>query len=172
MKHDEVVYTYMKSPHGAIQLARTEAGLTSISFMEGTKPVQPDAHWQRDDSALVDATDQLRAYFYGSQESFDLPLAPRGTSFQLDVWNALRSIPNGETTSYADIARKIGRPKAVRAVGAANGRNPLPIVIPCHRVIGKNGKLVGYAGGLTIKASLLAHERKHFGHGESQLLIA
>ncbi len=156
---NEIVYTYMKSPNGPILLARRETGLTHINFQEGTHKVQPGAAWRREDGPLLEAIDQLRAYFDGSRRAFDLPLAPAGTSFQQEVWRALQEIPCGETTSYGEIARRIGRPTASRAVGAANGQNPLPIVIPCHRVIGAKGQLTGYAGGLKIKKALLEHER-------------
>ena len=103
---------------------------------------------------------QLRAYFAGELENFDLPLAPQGTPFQLSVWNRLCEIPYGETISYGELARRLGNPNASRAVGLANGSNPIPIVIPCHRVIGSNGKLTGYGGGLPIKEKLLALERR------------
>ena len=103
---------------------------------------------------------QLRSYFAGEREEFDLPLAPEGTPFQQEVWRRLCEIPYGETISYGELARRIGNPQASRAVGLANGSNPIPIVIPCHRVIGSNGKLTGYGGGLPIKEKLLALERK------------
>jgi methylated-DNA-[protein]-cysteine S-methyltransferase len=108
---------------------------------------------------LAETARQLDAYFSQRLREFDLPLAPRGTKFQLDVWNTLQKIPYGKTWSYADLAKRIGRPDAVRAVGAANGRNPLPIIIPCHRVIGSNGQLVGFGGGLPIKRWLLELEQ-------------
>ena len=107
---------------------------------------------------LAEAARQLDAYFDRRLRQFDLPLAPRGTPFQLDVWRMLQTIPYGGTWSYADLARRIGRPAAIRAVGAANGRNPIPIVIPCHRVIGTNGRLVGFGGGLPVKQWLLQLE--------------
>jgi len=110
-------------------------------------------------SVLPDAAAQLEAYFAGELTDFNLALGPRGTDFQLATWEALLEIPFGETISYADLAHRIGKPAAVRAVGAANGANPLPIVIPCHRVIGSNGRLVGYGGGLEIKRFLLALEQ-------------
>lgn len=168
----EIVYTYMKSPHGQILLARCEAGLTRINFQEGTHIVQPGASWRREDAPLLVAIDQLRAYFDGSRQAFDLPLAPEGTSFQQKVWTALQDIPCGETATYGEIARRIGRPTASRAVGAANGRNPLPIVVPCHRVIGANAKLTGYAGGLNIKKALLEHEQRLSGLVPAQVSLA
>jgi methylated-DNA-[protein]-cysteine S-methyltransferase len=113
----------------------------------------------RASGVLADLEQQLDAYFSGASKTFDLPLAPKGTPFQIDVWTALQAIPYGATCSYSDVAQKIGRADAVRAVGAANGQNPIPIVIPCHRVIGANGSLTGFGGGLPMKKWLLAHER-------------
>jgi methylated-DNA-[protein]-cysteine S-methyltransferase len=113
---------------------------------------------RQDELAFVEVRQQLDEFFAGRRRSFDLPLAPLGTPFQLEVWDALRAIPYGATTTYAAIARAIGRPRAVRAVGAANGKNPLSIVVPCHRVIGKDGTLTGYAGGLPSKRRLLELE--------------
>lgn len=157
-KEDTIRYTCMESPHGDVLIARGEAGLTHISFQAGESPIVPGENWRRDDSALLDATSQLRVYFYERFDKFDLPLAPEGTDFQHKVWRALQKIPCGETVTYAQIAQCIGQPTATRAVASANARNPLPIVIPCHRVIGSDGKLRGYAGGLAIKAALLEHE--------------
>jgi methylated-DNA-[protein]-cysteine S-methyltransferase len=113
----------------------------------------------RDDTALPAVREQLDAYWAGELREFDLPLAPPGTPFQQQVWAALRTIPYGETWSYATLAERIGRPTATRAVGAANGRNPVFLVIPCHRVVGSSGALTGYAGGLDMKRWLLDHER-------------
>jgi methylated-DNA-[protein]-cysteine S-methyltransferase len=113
------------------------------------------------DPVLFDAKRQLEEYFCGKRRAFDLPLSPGGTDFQKRVWRALTDIPYGETRSYADIAAAVGSPKGFRAVGMANHVNPIPIIIPCHRVIGKNGKLTGYAGGLDMKTSLLAMEREN-----------
>lgn len=115
---------------------------------------------REDRAAFAEVVGQLDAYFAGERTSFDLELAPEGTSFQREVWRALAAIPYGTTTTYSDLARAIGRPKAVRAVGAANGRNPLSIVVPCHRVVGRDGTLTGYAGGVAHKAALLALERR------------
>ncbi len=168
----DVVYTYMKSPNGTILLARSDAGLTHINFQEGKHKVQPGVSWRREDGPLLEAIDQLRAYFDGTRQAFDLPLAPDGTSFQQKVWRALQKIPCGETITYGELAARIGRPTASRAVGAANGQNPLPIVIPCHRVIGADGKLTGYAGGLKIKKALLDHEQRVSGVAPAQLSLA
>jgi methylated-DNA-[protein]-cysteine S-methyltransferase len=151
-------YTLMESPLGEVLIAGDERGLYRIIFQGGTGAIDPPAAWQRDDRALGDAVDQLNAYFAGELREFDLPLVPRGTDFQLQVWRALQVIPYGETRSYADLAVAIGRPTATRAVGAANGRNPLPIIIPCHRVIGASGELTGYHGGLHLKKGLLRIE--------------
>jgi methylated-DNA-[protein]-cysteine S-methyltransferase len=127
------------------------------------KPREPLAGWVEDGAALAGEIEQLEAYFRGSLQVFEMALAPRGTAFQLEVWAALQAIPYGETVSYREIARTIGRPAAVRAVGAANGANPIGIVIPCHRVIGADGSLTGYGGGIENKARLLAHERRNAG---------
>lgn len=151
-------YATMNSPIGAILIARNEEGITAIEFETERRP-PPPPDWDEDASALADAVAQLREYFAGDRTLFDLPLAPRGTEFQRSVWDALVGIPYGETRSYGDIASRIGNPTASRAVGAANGRNPIAIVIPCHRVIGASGNLTGYAGGLGIKRALLELER-------------
>jgi len=143
---------------GDILLARNENGLSHISFQEGTSAIEETAVWQEDNTAFADVIAQLNAYFTGELREFDLPLAPEGTPFQQTVWQALQTIPYGTTSTYGDLAAGIGKPTASRAVGAANGRNPLPIVIPCHRVIGANGKLTGFRGGLRFKEELLSLE--------------
>jgi methylated-DNA-[protein]-cysteine S-methyltransferase len=152
---DKVIYTHVATPIGQLLAARGELGLTAIHFERNGTPAEPRDEWQRDDSAFADVREQFRAYFARELTAFDLKLAPRGTPFQLDVWGALRTIRYGETRSYAQLARMIGRENAVRAVGAANGANPLPIVIPCHRVIGSNGSLTGFGGGIAVKRFLL-----------------
>lgn len=152
--------TRMESPVGPLLLAADDGGLRRIEFVNGRNPVQADPQWRDDAEPLRETIRQLRAYFAGELEAFDLPLAPEGTPFQLGVWNRLGEIPYGETISYGELARRIGNPNASRAVGLANGSNPIPIVIPCHRVIGSNGKLTGYGGGLPIKEKLLALERR------------
>ncbi|MEA2236394.1 MAG: methylated-DNA-[protein]-cysteine S-methyltransferase [Thermoanaerobaculia bacterium] len=149
-------YTYADTPIGAILIAGDGNAIVETYFA-GAKP-KPD--WIRDDEALREAADQLHAYFAGERCTFDLPLAPRGTDFQQSVWSALQQIPYGETTTYSTIAERIGRPAAVRAVGAANGANPIPIVIPCHRVIGANGSMTGFGGGIDVKKQLLALESR------------
>ena len=120
----------------------------------------PESGWKEDPSDLIEPIRQLRDYFAGELEKFQLSLGPEGTPFQQKVWNELCRIPYGETISYGELARRIGNPNASRAVGLANGSNPIPIVIPCHRVIGSNGKLTGYGGGLPIKEKPLALEKK------------
>ncbi|MCA9968460.1 MAG: methylated-DNA--[protein]-cysteine S-methyltransferase, partial [Anaerolineales bacterium] len=124
-----------------------------------THTLTPPTDWQHNDRPLKDAVRQLKAYFAGKRTQFDLPLAPEGTDFQRRVWNALQTIPYGQTASYGTIARTIGNAAASRAVGMANGRNPIAIIIPCHRIIGSNGKLVGFGGGLPIKQTLLSLEQ-------------
>jgi methylated-DNA-[protein]-cysteine S-methyltransferase len=156
---NNVSYTEIESPLGPLLLAAGESGLQCIEFMNGRKPVRIDPEWREDIEQLREPIRQLRSYFRGKLEVFDLPLQPRGTPFQLAVWRELCEIPYGETISYGELARRLGNPNASRAVGLANGTNPIPIVIPCHRVIGSNGKLTGYGGGLDIKEMLLALER-------------
>ena len=151
-------YRYIGSPLGDLLLAGDDAGLRIIGFPQGKGKVEPEPSWRLDPECFPEVQKQLSEYFSGARQSFDLPLVPSGTHFQLEVLNALLEIPCGETRSYQEIAERIGRPKAVRAVGAANGRNPLPIVIPCHRVIGSNGSLTGFGGGLEAKSYLLTLE--------------
>src|ERR1700690_442261 len=153
-------YTRMESPVGPLLLVADDGGLGRIEFLNGRKPVQPDPQWQDDPEQSRETVRELRAYFAGDLETFNLDLAPEGTPFQLTVWKRLCEIRFGETISYGELARRIGNPNASRAVGLANGSNPIPIVIPCHRVIGSNGKLTGYGGGLPIKEKLLALERR------------
>jgi len=138
-------YAWCDSPIGRLLLAGDRAGLTLISFPSGSRTQRPAPGWQRDDGALGTAIDQLVEYFAGTRKAFSLPLRPSGTAFQKSVWAALREIPFGATLSYGELARRIGQPGAARAVGAANGANPLPIVVPCHRVIGADHSLTGLA---------------------------
>ena len=146
------------SPIGPLMLAADDAGLRHIEFRDNRHPANR-ADWHGGDSEILQASEaQLAEYFAGTRTSFDLPLAPQGTAFQLQVWHELARIPFGATISYAQLAQRIGKPEAVRAVGAANGRNPLPIVLPCHRVIGADGALVGFGGGLPTKQFLLRLE--------------
>ncbi|WP_411503444.1 methylated-DNA--[protein]-cysteine S-methyltransferase [Brevibacillus centrosporus] len=161
-------YTIMDSPIGPLLLASTEEGLCHIQFEVEQDGIAQLTRWckktflgvtpVRDDERNAAAKKQLEEYFAGERKVFDLPIVLYGTPFQKSVWNALADIPYGETRSYKDIALAIGAAKAVRAIGGANNRNPIPIIIPCHRVIGSNGALVGYGGGLPIKEHLLALE--------------
>ena len=149
-------YQFLDTPIGRLRLLSTGDRLAAIEF-EG-RHADPGGDTETADAVLERTAGQLRQYFAGRRKQFDLPLAPGGTAFQRAVWDALTAIPWGAVRSYADVARAIDRPSAVRAVGAANGRNPLPIVVPCHRVIGSNGSLTGFAGGLEIKRQLLELE--------------
>lgn len=149
-------FTHIPSPIGQLTLVASELGLAAL-HME-SHPVPLDG-LLLDDSCFAEARRQLDAYFAGALRSFDLPLDLQGTPFQLQVWRALLEIPYGETVSYGEQARRIGNPKGVRAVGLANGRNPISIIVPCHRVIGKNGSLTGYGGGLDRKRFLLELEK-------------
>jgi methylated-DNA-[protein]-cysteine S-methyltransferase len=157
------------TPIGEFSAAVTSDGLACLIF-PGDAPSMLDAwrqRWMPDGevvsapSALRRVSDELTAYFEGTLRRFSLPVAPHGTPFRVRVWQALKDIPYGETRSYGDVARAIGAPRAVRAVGAANGANPVPIILPCHRVIGSNGRLTGYGGGLPLKERLLALEGVH-----------
>jgi len=167
------VYKTLKSPLGVLKLIGSDHGLAAVL-------------WEHDDSlpqhfgavavdlrhpVLVQAQQQLDEYFCGSRKRFTVPLDFVGTEFQNKVWNALRTIPFGETRSYGEIAEQIGSSKAVRAVGAANGRNPIPVIVPCHRVIGADGTLTGFAGGLEIKARLLALEGRPLNPRNAQLAL-
>ena len=155
-----ILYAQLESPIGPLLLVSEDSRLSQITFAEGGRSAIPKAQWREDAAGLREPIRQLRAYFTGELETFDLSLAPEGTPFQQKIWGELLKIPYGNTTSYGELARRIGNPKASRAVGLANGSNPIPIVIPCHRVIGSNGKLTGYGGGLRIKEKLLALERR------------
>jgi methylated-DNA-[protein]-cysteine S-methyltransferase len=158
---DALAYAHLDSPIGSLLLAGDEQGLRLINFQTGTHRMKPESSWKLDERQFTDVIGQLEAYFAGELRSFNLRLAPAGTPFQREVWGKLLTIPYGETISYGELARRVGKPRASRAVGAANGRNPLPIVVPCHRVIGADGTLTGYGGGLPIKTALLALERGH-----------
>jgi len=166
-------YTWMESPVGRLLLAADEGGLIETAFAEGrTTPVVQPA-WTCGGASLSEPVRQLEAFFAGELRDFDLRLKPRGTAFQQRVWELLCDIPFGETISYGELARRAGNPAASRAVGLANGSNPIAIVIPCHRVIGSNGKLTGYGGGLPNKRWLIDFERSQlFGqHPRSPVFI-
>lgn len=144
-----------ESPIGLLKIRASEEGLTEIDYVDSRDETpRPNAFTRQ-------CQTQLTEYFAGKRREFDLSLAPQGTEFQQQVWMALREIPYGQTCSYSSLAEQLNRPGAQRAVGAANGKNPLSIVVPCHRVIGRSGRLTGYAGGLDRKEWLLMHERQH-----------
>lgn len=158
------IYKIIKSPVGDLKLIASDKGLAAILW-ENDDPARVRVTAEREDKkqpVLLEAERQLKSYFAGKLTSFSLKLDFVGTAFQKKVWQALLTIPFGETRSYGQIARQIGKPKAVRAVGAANGRNPISIIAPCHRVIGANGTLTGFAGGLKAKTYLLKHENDAF----------
>ena len=154
-------YCFLETPIGDLLLAGEDGALAMIGFPKGSMRREPEADWIFNEKPLADACEQLREYFSGDRQVFDLPLKLNGTEFQVSVLKALQEIPYGQTTSYGEIARRIGRPKAVRAVGAANGRNPIPIVVTSHRVIGSTGDLTGFGGGLDTKEALLRLEAEH-----------
>jgi methylated-DNA-[protein]-cysteine S-methyltransferase len=159
-----IVQSHTTSPLGDVLLAATEQGLAGVWFVHRQEHMPDSSQWTTDEThpTLIAAAQQLHDYFSGQRQSFDLPLQPAwGTAFQRAVWQALQRIPYGRTSTYGDIARDIGNPNAVRAVGAAIGQNPHTIVVPCHRVVGANGSLTGFAGGLDRKTFLLAHEAAH-----------
>jgi methylated-DNA-[protein]-cysteine S-methyltransferase len=155
---DLVHFDEMPTPIGRLRLVADADGLREVWFESGRHQRVPSPSWVRSADALAFAREQLAEYFAGTRQQFELRLNPQGTPFQRAVWQELARIPYGATISYGELARRIGQPQAVRAVGAANGRNPLPIVLPCHRVIGSNGDLTGFGGGLPTKRFLLALE--------------
>ncbi|MEI8658997.1 methylated-DNA--[protein]-cysteine S-methyltransferase [Vibrio sp. Hal054] len=152
-------YTYYQSPYGQMTIQANDTGLLGAWFEIQTTQPQDLGAYSDDHAILNQAKLQLEEYFSGRRTQFDLPLGAKGTDFQQSVWQALCKIPYGETWSYQQLADEIGNPKAVRAVGLANGKNPISVIVPCHRVIGKNGKLTGYAGGVETKEKLLQLER-------------
>ena len=151
-------YCYLDTPIGELLVAGDDDGLGMVGFPEGSMRREPEPDWIFNEKELAEACRQLSEYFAGQRKRFELKLNPSGTEFQRQVLDELVKIPYGTTVSYSDIARLIGRPKAVRAVGAANGRNPIPVIIPCHRVIGAHGDLTGFGGGLPTKEALLRLE--------------
>ena len=156
-----MTHTVLDSPLGALTAVETAGALSGLYMTDQRHRPGLDAFGPRDDTALPALREQLTAYWAGDLTSFTVPLAPAGTPFQQQVWAALRRVPYGTTCTYADLAAAVGRPTAVRAVGAANGRNPICLVVPCHRVVGSGGALTGYAGGLDRKRLLLEHELTH-----------
>jgi methylated-DNA-[protein]-cysteine S-methyltransferase len=151
----QMLYTIIDSPIGELLLAGNGSSLSRLDMRGGRRPIAIPATWRRDDDAFEVARAQLREYFDGTRRAFDVPLTLRGNPFELRVWEALQEIPYGETISYGQIARQLGAPAAARAVGLANGRNPVAVIVPCHRVIGADGTLTGYGGGLERKRFLL-----------------
>lgn len=156
---EATLYTTTDSPIGQLLLVGDEEALHGLYMQDGRRPLRIADAWQSADEPFAGVRRQLGEYFGGDRVAFDLPLAPRGSAFERRVWRALVDIPYGETTSYGELAGRVGRPGAARAVGAANGRNPISIVVPCHRVIGADGSLTGYGGGLDRKRFLLELER-------------
>ncbi len=152
-------YWILPSPVGGLLLLHDGRGLCGLQFQDGAHPLAIERNWKKQRNPFTLVIQQLEKYFAGRLQMFTIPLSLQGTAFQLSVWQALQTIPCGETTSYGAIAKKVGKPKASRAVGAANGQNPVSIITPCHRVIGSTGKLVGYGGGLPIKTALLKLEQ-------------
>ncbi|PPU92268.1 methylated-DNA--[protein]-cysteine S-methyltransferase [Xanthomonas albilineans] len=161
MNRCTLYYDRFTTPIGELTVAvGHDESMRHLLFPENRYDAPDRADWIRDPAPVREARTQLQAYFAGERTRFELPLAPHGTAFQRRVWEALLDIPYGTTWSYAQLAQHLGQPRAVRAVGAANGRNPLPILVPCHRVIGANGTLTGFGGGLPTKAALLELERR------------
>ncbi len=154
-------YAILGSPIGPLLLAGDEEGLKYLHIRKGKTKIEVPDSWQENKEFFKEISRQLEAYFAGQLKSFDVKLAPEGTEFQKSVWNALTEIPYGETRTYKEIAISVGKPKAYRAVGLANNRNPISIIVPCHRVIGTNGKLTGYASGLDVKEFLLRLEENN-----------
>ena len=154
-------FSWLESPLGPLLLMCDAAGVLTGVRMRSRAHMTTSSAWRHDDAMLAEARHQLQAYFAGELESFDLVLALPGTPFQQRVWQALRELAYGETVSYGELARRIGEPGAARAVGLANHNNPLPIVVPCHRVIGADGSLTGFGGGIGRKRWLLTHEARH-----------
>ena len=152
-----IAYTFLESPFGKVLVAWGDRGLVRVGIRGDSE--RPEPGWRLDRNLDCAATRQLREYFAGDRRSFDLPRVLDGTPFRIEVWRALERIPFGETASYAQVGERVGSPKASRAVGLACGANPLPIVVPCHRVIGTNGKLVGFGGGLDMKRAMLSFEK-------------
>jgi methylated-DNA-[protein]-cysteine S-methyltransferase len=166
-------YRYVDSPLGRILLVGDGPFVTGVYLEEHKRGREPEAAWQKSkgDDVLAVAAEQLTDYFAGRRRTFDVPIKLQGTPFQQQVWRELVQIPHGQTISYAELARRVGNPAASRAVGSANGRNPISIIVPCHRVIGADGKLTGYAGGVDKKRRLLEWERGAAA-GETEPLLA
>lgn len=165
------VYCWHPSPVGQLLLASDGEALIGVGFGDAPHTAVPQEYWREDAAPLDAARRQLDEYFAGTRRVFDLPIRPLGTHFQLSVWSALREIPFGATWSYRQLAIRVGRERAVRAVGLANACNPLSIVVPCHRVVGSDGSLTGFGGGIEAKAWLLVHERRAAGEPQAGSLF-
>lgn len=166
-------YSQIPSPLGPVLVAGADAGISLVIFQEGPRKIVPPDDWQhRSSGPLRQAVEELQAYFLGGLEKFSTPLAPQGTDFQKKIWCALSEIPYGETSTYHELAINIGKPTAARAVGSAVSRNPIAVIIPCHRVIGKRGSLVGYGGGLHRKKMLLSFENENMGATHLRHILA
>jgi methylated-DNA-[protein]-cysteine S-methyltransferase len=155
----QTLYTTMESPIGELLLVGDGETLSGLYMQDGRKPKQIATGWTESAASFTDVKRQLEEYFAGKRTTFEVKLAAEGAPFEREVWHALEEIPYGETVSYGEIARRVGQPTAARAVGTANGRNPISVIVPCHRVIGANGSLTGYGGGLERKRLLLELER-------------
>ncbi|WP_372752403.1 methylated-DNA--[protein]-cysteine S-methyltransferase [Labilibaculum sp.] len=166
-----IYYDIISSPIGKLLIVANNSGLKQIVFEDVNLSDNIKSHWCKAPDKLESVTNQLDAYFRKELKSFDVQLALEGTAFQKQIWNQLLKIPYGNTCSYLDIAKAINKPKACRAIGMANSKNPIPIIIPCHRVIGKNGKLTGYAGGLTTKSKLLEIEKPELKSSNKQFQL-
>ena len=166
MKKQQIIFSTLKSPIGEIIITADEHGITSIYSPTHETINSNVENAKRDDAKLRDATDQLRAYFAGELQEFSLTLNPQGTQFFKQVWKHLQAIPYGTTISYGELAKRLGKPTASRAVGMANGRNPISFVVPCHRGIGHDGSLTGYGGGLKLKRWLIEFEKSHLPSAE------
>lgn len=169
-KELEISYWISSSPVGRLLLVGNPDGLQALQFQDGAHPLDIQPTWTKSREPFCVVLEQLKEYFDGSLTRFQITLNLQGTPFQRHVWKALQRIPYGRTVSYGAIAKQVGSPKASRAVGAANGQNPVSIIVPCHRVIGANGQLVGYGGGLPIKTALLQLERPITGKRRSQVI--
>jgi methylated-DNA-[protein]-cysteine S-methyltransferase len=158
MSNSTTTYSHLDTPVGRVLLVGQLGGLAGLYMADHERCPARHPEWVEDDTPFVDVRHQLDEYFQGTRTTFDVPLRLAGTRFQVEVWSALREIPYGQTIGYGELARRIGRPTAARAVGAANGHNPISIIVPCHRVIGGDGSLTGYGWGIECKAWLLGHE--------------
>jgi methylated-DNA-[protein]-cysteine S-methyltransferase len=157
---ERLLYTQLRSPIGELLLAGDGETLHRLHMLDGPHPIAIEQDWRRADDAFTEVTRQLAQYFAGERTDFELALQMHGSPFQRSVWSALREIPYGQTASYGEIARRVGQPGAARAVGITNARNPISVIVPCHRVIGANGTLTGYGGGLERKRFLLDLEQQ------------